>query len=225
MANNNSSILISQIYKSRKILLDILRYQQQYNIDEYANFSINEVNSMYLHNQLDMMLEKVEEGKTKKIYISYYLGKGLKPANILEMIDDLYNLEEILTPEEALFIREQLRVKLEMVKISLVQRNESLFQASLADVKKWTEQNFTKNTDDNSFLADLERLNITKISSQLPDISLSLKMIKDIATLRIETDKAIQPLDAMVTDKKTTLVGSNKPVETLAPAEAVEPSK
>ena len=136
-----------------------------------------------------------------------------------------HEVKEILTPEEALFIREQLRVKLEMVKISLVQRNEALFQSSLADVKKWTEQNFTKNTDDNSFLADLERLNITKISSQLPDISLSLKMIKDIATLRIETDKAIQPLDAMVTDKKATLVGSNKPVETLVPVEVVEPTK
>ena len=135
-----------------------------------------------------------------------------------------HEVKEILTPEEALFIREQLRVKLEMVKISLVQRNEVLFQSSLADVKKWTEQNFTKNTDD-SFLADLERLNITKISSQLPDISLSLKMIKDIATLRIETDKAIQPLDAMVTGKKSTMVESNKPVETLVPAEVVEPTK
>ena len=136
-----------------------------------------------------------------------------------------HEVKEILTPEEALFIREQLRVKLEMVKISLVQRNEALFQSSLADVKKWTEQNFTKNTDDNSFLADLERLNITKISSQLPDISLSLKMIKDIATLRIETDKAIQPLDAMATGKKASLVESNKLVETLVPAAAVEPTK
>jgi uroporphyrin-III C-methyltransferase len=135
-----------------------------------------------------------------------------------------HEVKEILTPEEALFIREQLRVKLEMVKISLVQRNEVLFQSSLADVKKWTEQNFTKNTDD-SFLADLERLNITKISSQLPDISLSLKMIKDIATLRVETDKAIQPLDAMVTVKKPMAVESSKPVETLIPTEAVEPSK
>ena len=104
MANNNSSILISQIFKSRKILLDILQYTQNYNTDEYNNFSINEVNSMYSHNQLDMLLEKVEEGKKKKIYVSYYLGKTIKPANILEMIDDLYNLEEILTPEDTLMI-------------------------------------------------------------------------------------------------------------------------
>jgi DNA-directed RNA polymerase subunit H (RpoH/RPB5) len=104
MANNNSSILISQIYKSRKILLDILQYYQHYNTDEYNNFSINEVNAMYSHNQLDMLLEKVEEGKKKKTYVSYYLGKTIKPANILEMIDDLYNLEEILTPEDTLMI-------------------------------------------------------------------------------------------------------------------------
>jgi len=104
MANNNSSILISQIFKSRKILLDILQYYQHYNTDEYNNFSINEVNAMYVHNQLDMLLEKVEEGKKRKTYVSYYLGKTIKPANILEMIDDLYNLEEILTPEDTLMI-------------------------------------------------------------------------------------------------------------------------
>ncbi len=157
-------------------------------------------------------------------------NQGLLDSAISQLQDAVvirhteHEVKEILTPEEALFIREQLRVKLEMVKISLVQRNEVLFQSSLADVKKWTEQNFTKNTDD-SFLADLERLNITRISSQLPDISLSLKMIKDIATLRVETDKAIQPLDAMVSVKKPTAVESSKPVETLVPAEAVEPSK
>ena len=50
-------------------------------------------------------------------------------------------------------------------------------------------------------------------------------MIKDIATLRVETDKAIQPLDAMVTVKKPMAVESSKPVETLIPTEAVEPSK
>ncbi|RIZ65956.1 MAG: enzyme of heme biosynthesis [Methylococcales bacterium] len=157
-------------------------------------------------------------------------NQGLLDSAISQLQDAVvirhteHEVKEILTPEEALFIREQLRVKLEMVKISLVQRNEVLFQSSLADVKKWTEQNFTKNTDD-SFLADLERLNITRISSQLPDISLSLKMIKDIATLRVETDKAIQPLDAMVSVKKPTAVESSKPVETLVPAQAVEPSK
>jgi DNA-directed RNA polymerase subunit H (RpoH/RPB5) len=109
MTTNNSSILISQIYKSRKILLELL-LDQDYVVDEYTNFSINEVNSMYLHNQLDMLLEKteiagsVEGARKQKIYISYYLGKTIKPANISEMIDDLFNLEEVLTVEDTLMI-------------------------------------------------------------------------------------------------------------------------
>ena len=167
--------------------------------------------------------KKSSEPKTENLGLLDSAISQLHGAVVIRHTE--HEVKEILTPEEALFIREQLRVKLEMVKISLVQRNEALFQSSLADVKKWTEQNFTKNADDNSFLADLERLNITKISSQLPDISLSLKMIKDIATLRIETDKAIQPLDAMATSKKSTMVESNKPLETLVPAEVVEPTK
>jgi len=107
MAQNNSSSLISQIYKSRQILLNIMNKYQSYNTEEYDDFSINEVNSMYSHNQLDMLLEKPDienEGKKVKIYISYYLGKSLRPANIAEMIDDLFNLEEILTPSDTLMI-------------------------------------------------------------------------------------------------------------------------
>ena len=132
-----------------------------------------------------------------------------------------HEVKEILTPEEAQFIREQLRVKLEMVKIALVQRNEALFQSSLADAKKWTEQNFTKNEDVNNFIAEMERLDNLKIRSQFPEISASLKMLKDIATLRIETDKAMQPPEAEAADKKTNPVEPITPVETTKPAEAV----
>ena len=132
-----------------------------------------------------------------------------------------HEVKAILTPEEAQFIHEQLRVKLEMVKISLVQRNEAIFQSSLADAKKWTEQNFAKNADVDNFIAELDRLDNLKIRSQLPDISLSLKMLKDIATLRIETDKAMQPSEAVAADKKTIPIESIKPVETLKPVEAV----
>jgi len=82
--------------------------KQGYNVDDYTNFSINEVNSMRQNNQLDMLLEKKEEDlatkRKNKIYIHYYLGKQIKTANIQEMIDDLYNLEETLTKDDTLFI-------------------------------------------------------------------------------------------------------------------------
>jgi DNA-directed RNA polymerase subunit H (RpoH/RPB5) len=83
--------------------------KQGYNIDDYANFSINEVNTMKQNNQLDMLLEKREEDvvtkKKNKIYIRYHLGKSIRPnTHLQEMIDDLFNLEQVLTKEDILFI-------------------------------------------------------------------------------------------------------------------------
>ena len=103
----NTSSLISSVYKSRAILLELMK-MQGYNIDEYEGFSVNEVNTMKLNNQLDMILEKnkvsTSEKRQSKIYIRYYLAKSLRPQNLQEMIDDLFNIEEVLTKEDILFI-------------------------------------------------------------------------------------------------------------------------
>ena len=107
MTSQNSSAMISTVYNSRKIILELME-KQGYNTEDYSNFSINEVNSMKQNNQLDMLLEKKEEDQVtkrkNKIYIRYYLGKTIKATNLQEMIDDLFNLEEILKKEDTLFI-------------------------------------------------------------------------------------------------------------------------
>ena len=107
MTSQNSSALISTVYTSRNTILDLMG-KQGYNIEDYGNFSVNEVNSMKQNNQLDMLLEKKEENpvtkRKNKIYIRYYLGKTIRPANLQEMIDDLFNLEEILKKDDTLFI-------------------------------------------------------------------------------------------------------------------------
>ena len=107
MQSQNHSSLISSVYKARKTILELMD-KQGYNVDDYSNFSINEVNSMKQNNQLDMLLEKKEENpstkRKNKIYIRFYLTNMIRPANIQEMIDDLFNLEEILTKDDTLFI-------------------------------------------------------------------------------------------------------------------------
>lgn len=108
MASQNSSVLISHIYTSRKIILELME-KQGYNITDYSNFSISEVNSMKQNNQLDMLLETKEENDTsenskKKIYIRYYLTGKLAGKNIQEMIDDLFILTETLNKKDTLFI-------------------------------------------------------------------------------------------------------------------------
>jgi len=108
MASQNSSVLISSIYNSRKIVLELMA-KQGYNINDYANFSISEVNSMKQNNQLDMLLETSDEKVSpetpkKKIYIRYYLAARPAPKNIQEMIDDLFVLSETLQKTDTLFI-------------------------------------------------------------------------------------------------------------------------
>jgi len=108
MQSQNHSSLISSVYKARKTILELMD-KQGYNVDDYSNFSINEVNSMKQNNQLDILLEKKADDsgylkRKRKIYIRFYLTKMIRPANIQEMIDDLFNLEEILTKDDTLFI-------------------------------------------------------------------------------------------------------------------------
>jgi DNA-directed RNA polymerase subunit H (RpoH/RPB5) len=107
---NNISSLISAVYQSRTVILEQLGTQGYETVD-YLGFSVNEVNTMKTNNQLDMILEKIQittksqEGqKGTKTYIRYYLTKSLRPANLQEMIDDLFNVEEILTKNDTLFI-------------------------------------------------------------------------------------------------------------------------
>jgi len=102
MSTQNSNILISEIFNSRKIILELME-KQGYNINDYANFSISEINAMNKNNQLDMLLEKNDENVTndspkKKIYIRYHL------SNIRQMIDDLFILTETLKKTDTLFI-------------------------------------------------------------------------------------------------------------------------
>ena len=108
MASQNSSILISHIFTSRKIILELLE-KQNYSTSDYSNFSISEVNSMKQNNQLDMLLETKEEDVSeenpkKKIYVRYYLTGKLAGKNIQEMIDDLFILTETLKKSDTLFI-------------------------------------------------------------------------------------------------------------------------
>jgi DNA-directed RNA polymerase subunit H (RpoH/RPB5) len=99
--------IITLVYKSRKNVLNLLE-RQGYNVSDYNNFSVTEVNAMYQNKQLDMLIEKAtEDPKTKrknKIYVRYYLAKNLRPQNIQEMIDDLFQMEEVLTKDDTLLI-------------------------------------------------------------------------------------------------------------------------
>ncbi len=103
----DSNQLISSIFKSRKVLLEQLDYLG-YDVKDYADFSISEINAKFNNKQLDMLLEMSKEdpetGRRKRIYVLYHLAKLIRPSNIDDFIEDLYNIDDVLTKEDTLLI-------------------------------------------------------------------------------------------------------------------------
>jgi DNA-directed RNA polymerase subunit H (RpoH/RPB5) len=96
MAENKNIITV---HKSREVLLDILT-TRGFNTEEYKGFSINEIHALFVNKQLDILLENTD----KKVYIKYYLEKTIRPTNVHDIIEDLFNIEQILTPTDDLII-------------------------------------------------------------------------------------------------------------------------
>jgi DNA-directed RNA polymerase subunit H (RpoH/RPB5) len=112
----NASKIISRLYTARKTLLELLS-SRGYEVEGYANFGVNEVNAMYTHKQLDMLVEikgepkskgskskgekgkgekankdKDDEAENKKTYVKFHLEKTLSVSHINDLIEDLYVL-------------------------------------------------------------------------------------------------------------------------------------
>lgn len=111
----NASKTISRLYTARKTLLELLS-TRGYDVEGYANFGVNEVNAMYTHKQLDMLVEmkgeqkskgttkskgekgekgnknKNDEKENKKTYVKFHLEKTLSVSHINDLIEDLYVL-------------------------------------------------------------------------------------------------------------------------------------
>ena len=91
---------ILEIYKSRNNLLDILE-SINYNVSDYKGFSISEIDTLVRNKQLDMLVTNKDN---KKNYFKYFIEKSLRPQNLHDMIDDLFNIEEILDKKDNLIV-------------------------------------------------------------------------------------------------------------------------
>jgi DNA-directed RNA polymerase subunit H (RpoH/RPB5) len=91
---------VLKIVKARNTVLEILD-DLNYNVSDYNAFSVGEVSTMIKENQLDMLLTNKNE---KKLYVKFHLGKTLRPNNMYDYVEDLFNIDEILNKEDDLLI-------------------------------------------------------------------------------------------------------------------------
>ena len=97
MSVNSYSPLISKIYTSRNILLEIFK-ARGFDVEDYIGFSVTEVHILYNNKQLDMFLEN--KNTTEKLYIKYHLATRLGQSHIYEYVDDLFEVEEVTSADE-----------------------------------------------------------------------------------------------------------------------------
>ncbi len=174
MSQKQNSKTISQINKSRNILLDILD-RRGFKTDEYRGFGITGIQSMFNNKQLDMLLEK-DNGD--KIYVKYHISNKLRETHVYDYIDDLFNLEEILSPNDELLIiikNQNINKTLEEL-MDFIYKKDNIF-INIACIKHYLFNILDheivpehKKLNDDEKKQIYEMLKITK-DSELPEIS------------------------------------------------------
>ena len=102
MTSNNR---VQTFYNSRTNLLDILE-TLGYNVEQYAEFSVNEIDERMKTMQLDMEIKKTTG---EKAYVKYLCGnkaptKMLNPKLLDQLIEDLFLISNTLEKSDTLIL-------------------------------------------------------------------------------------------------------------------------
>jgi uncharacterized protein HemX len=151
------------------------------------------------------------------------IGKGDTPPvpeNIQQTLNDAWEnfsklivvrrldrpMAALMTPEQVELIRKNLALKLESARLALINQNEALYTASIAISIEWINDYFdSDNSHVQSTLEQLSKLKDTPIKANLPTISLSLTMLRDLPLLTISEQLELQEGDKTKNSKITPL--------------------
>ncbi len=98
----------------------------------------------------------------------------------------------VLMEAQVTVIRETLRLKLEMARLAVIQRNQQLFRHNLDAASGWISGYFDTEADKTKVVAaEIKALRGVALDIDFPDISRSLVLLRNITKLRIESDKAM----------------------------------
>lgn len=93
------------LYKSRKTIIKLL-LSLDYEVQDYIDFSINEIDAMNKNDQLDMLVTH-KISPDKKVHVKYHLPekqKRISKTVLNDTIDDLFRTEKTLTTDDSLII-------------------------------------------------------------------------------------------------------------------------
>jgi DNA-directed RNA polymerase subunit H (RpoH/RPB5) len=94
--------LVQQVFKSRTHILEIMS-SLGFQTSEYEGFSLLEVDNMVIQHTMDMLLER-QQPTAKKAFIKYMLNTKITPQLLNEMMEDLYDINQLLTEKDLLIL-------------------------------------------------------------------------------------------------------------------------
>jgi len=89
--------------------LEILK-SRGFDIDDWTGFSVTEIQTLFNNKQMDMLLENPTT--KKKLFVKYHLATRLGPGHVYDYVDDLFDIEDVLKPEDDLIIVSKDKVNL-----------------------------------------------------------------------------------------------------------------
>jgi uncharacterized protein HemX len=123
-------------------------------------------------------------------------------------------IDVVLQPEEVRVIRQELRLKLEMARLAFLERDSTLFVQNIKEIQNWLAAHFRSDAPETKkFQAELEDLRSVGLDIEYPDISGSLKLLENLASLRVETDRSqpAKPAPAAPVTPEATEINEPKP--------------
>ena len=90
-------------------------------------------------------------------------------------------VDALLAPEQSIFLRHNLRLKLEAARLALLQKDTAVYQASLTEVAEWIAAYFNPDAAVvKALLTQINDLLIIELQPALPDISRSLSEVEKL---------------------------------------------
>jgi len=140
------------------------------------------------------------------------------PALLWSSLSGLFRIREhdkpvspMLPPEREYFLRENLRLQLSAARLALLRDDGVQYHATLTTATDWLEGYFS-DTDARvkEFLVQLEQLSAIDVAPQLPDVSISLRLLRQQLKLRVQQSVSPATPDA-TSDTPATKTGQSPP--------------
>ena len=121
---------------------------------------------------------KAEEEPAAPVWYEEAL-KTLKEHFVIRRLD--HKVKPLPAPDQIYYLKQNLRLMLEQAELALLEKNQDIYQQSLSKAEQWVQDYFLgKDPVTQAMLKNLDDLQDEKIDPSLPDISESLRVLRNL---------------------------------------------